>query len=117
VTAPVPETEWQKLRPTLLGDLQLAAVHVHDAVMRSGLLMTPLAHPLLSAREREVLQWMAAGKSRQDVGDILGISARTVAVHPRSAREKLGVLTVVQAVGRAISLKIIFPRQIGPKAA
>lgn len=117
MTALVSESEWQKLRPTLLGDLQLAVVHLHEALMRSGLLMTPLAHPLLSAREREVLQSMAAGKSRQDIGDILGISARTVAVHLRSAREKLGVLTVVQAVGRAIGPRIIFPRQIGPKAA
>ena len=117
MTAPVSETEWQKLRPTLMGDLQLAAVHLHEALMRSGLLMTPLAHPLLSAREREVLQWMAAGKSRQDLGDILGISARTIKVHLRSAREKLGVLTMVQAAGRAIGLRIIFPRQIGPKAA
>ncbi len=117
VTALVSETEWQKLRPTLMGDLQLATVHLHDAVMRSGLLMTPLAHPLLPGREREVLQWMAAGKSRQDLGDTLGISARTIKVHLRSAREKLGVLTMVQAVGRAIGRRIILPRAIGPKAA
>jgi DNA-binding CsgD family transcriptional regulator len=110
VTAPVSETEWQALRPTLMGDLQLAAVHLHDAVMRSGLLLPPLAHPLLSGREREVLQWVAAGKSQQDVGDILGISTRTVEVHLRSAREKLGALTTVQAVGRAIGLNIIYPR-------
>lgn len=110
VTARVSETEWQKLRPTLMGDLQLAAVHLHDAVMRSGLLLPPLAQPLLSGREREVLQWVAAGKSQQDVGDILGISTRTVEVHLRSAREKLGALTTVQAVGRAIGLNIIFPR-------
>jgi DNA-binding CsgD family transcriptional regulator len=100
-----------------MGDLQLATVHLHDAVMRSGLLMTPLAHPLLPGREREVLQWMAAGKSRQDLGDTLGISARTIKVHLRSAREKLGVLTMVQAVGRAIGRRIILPRAIGPKAA
>lgn len=110
VTARVSETEWQKLRPTLMDDLQLAAVHLHDAVMRSGLLLPPLAQPLLSGREREVLQWVAAGKSQQDVGDILGISTRTVEVHLRSAREKLGALTTVQAVGRAIGLNIIFPR-------
>ena len=110
VTARVTDTEWQKLRPTLMGDLQMAAVHLHDAVMRSGLLLPPLARPLLSGREREVLQWGAAGKSQQDVGDILGISTRTVEVHLRSAREKLGALTTVQAVGRAIGLNIIFPR-------
>jgi hypothetical protein len=55
-------------------------------------------------------QWVAAGKSQQDVGDILGISTRTVEVHLRSAREKLGALTTVQAVGRAIGLNIIYPR-------
>jgi DNA-binding CsgD family transcriptional regulator len=110
VTARVSDTEWQKLRPTLMGDLQMAAVHLHDAIMRSGLVLPPLARPLLSGREREVLQWVAAGKSQQDVGDILGISNRTVEVHLRSAREKLGALTTVQAVGRAIGLNIIFPR-------
>jgi DNA-binding CsgD family transcriptional regulator len=31
-------------------------------------------------------------------------------VHLRSAREKLGALTTVQAVGRAIGLGIIYPR-------
>lgn len=110
VTAPLPELEWQKLRRTIVGELQLAAVHLHDAVMRSGLLLPPLARPLLSSREREVLQWVAAGKSQQDVGDILSISTRTVEVHLRSAREKLGALTTVQAVGRAIGLGIIYPR-------
>jgi DNA-binding CsgD family transcriptional regulator len=57
-----------------------------------------------------VLQWVAAGKSQQDVGDILNISSRTVEVHLRSAREKLGALTTVQAVGRAIGFGMIQPR-------
>jgi DNA-binding CsgD family transcriptional regulator len=65
---------------------------------------------MLSNREREALQWIAAGKSQQDVGDILGISGRTVEVHLRSAREKLGALTTVQAVGRAIAFGLIYPR-------
>ena len=107
VTAAMPEADWRKLNRQIVGELQLAAVHLHDAVMRTGLLLQPLARPLLSAREREVLQWVAAGKSQQDVGDILSISARTVEVHLRSAREKLGALTTVQAVGRAVGLDII----------
>jgi DNA-binding CsgD family transcriptional regulator len=37
----------------------------------------------------------------------LSISARTVEVHLRSAREKLGALTTSQAVGRAIRLGLI----------
>ncbi len=110
VTAAIPEPEWRKLSREIIGELQVAAVHLHDAAMRAGMLIGPLSRPQLSIREREVLQWVAAGKSQQDVGDILSISSRTVEIHLRSAREKMGALTTAQAVGRAIGLGIIYPR-------
>lgn len=110
VTAASPAEDWRRLARAIIGDLQVAAVHLHDAVMRTGLILPPLARPSLSIREREVLQWVAAGKSQQDIGDILNISGRTVEVHLRSAREKLGALTTAQAVGRAIGLGFIYPR-------
>ncbi len=110
VTANMPEAEWRSLTRSIVGELQIAAVHLHDAVIRTGLILPPLARPSLSIREREVLQWVAAGKSQQDVGQILNISTRTVEVHLRSGREKLGALTTVQAVGRAIGLGFIYPR-------
>jgi DNA-binding CsgD family transcriptional regulator len=110
VTASISAADWKRLSPEIVGELQTAAVHLHDAVMRAGLLVPPLARPSLSSREREVLQWVAAGKSQQDIGDILGISSRTVEVHLRSAREKLGALTTAQAVGRAIGLRLVYPR-------
>lgn len=110
VTAKMPSCDWRQLARSIVGELQLAAVHLHDAVIRSGLILPPLASPSLSIREREVLQWVAAGKSQQDVGDILSISNRTVEVHLRSAREKLGALTTAQAVGRAIGLGLIYPK-------
>jgi DNA-binding CsgD family transcriptional regulator len=110
VTAGMQVDEWRRLARTIVGELQMAAVHLHDAVMRTGLILPPLARPSLSSREREVLQWIAAGKTQQDVGDILNISGRTVEVHLRSAREKLGALTTAQAVGRAIGLGFIYPR-------
>lgn len=110
VTASMPPAEWRKLSRQIMVDLQKAAVHLHDAVLRiGGEVPGPLLRPILSAREREVLQWIAAGKSQQDVGDILSISPRTVEVHLRSSREKLGALTTVQAVGRAIGLGLIYP--------
>jgi DNA-binding CsgD family transcriptional regulator len=110
VTAGIPERDWVRHSRQIVGELQVAAVHLHDAVMRSGHLMPALARPVLSTREREVLQWVAAGKSQQDIGDILSISHRTVEVHLRSAREKLGALTTIQAVGRAVGYGIIVPR-------
>jgi DNA-binding CsgD family transcriptional regulator len=56
----------------------------------------------LTAREREVLQWLAAGKTDRDIGDILGISPRTVHKHLQRIYEKLGVETRTAAVVRAL---------------
>ena len=101
--------EWDNLTKNVLTELQSVAVHIHDTVMRSDVLSKALRYPALSTREREILQWVAAGKSQQDIGDILSISHRTVEVHLRSGREKLYALTTPQAVGRAIALGLIYP--------
>ena len=101
--------EWEKLTQNIMTDLQSVAVHIHDTVMRSDTLSQALRHPNLSTREIEILQWAAAGKSQQDIGDILSISHRTVEVHLRSARQKLYALTTAQAVGRAIAMGLIYP--------
>ncbi|WP_135505144.1 autoinducer binding domain-containing protein [Roseovarius aestuariivivens] len=110
VTATVAPDAWRRLTGPIMGQLQTAAVHLHDTVMHSDALTRILRQPHLSTREQEVLQWVAAGKSQQDIGDILSISSRTVEVHLRSAREKLCTLTTAQAVGRAVSLGLIQPR-------
>ena len=109
VTRDCSKEEWRKFLPTVIGDLQMAAVNLHDNVLNSEVLPKALARPSLSKREQEILQWVAHGKSQQDIGDILSISHRTVEVHIRSGREKLGALTTAQAVGRAIRLGIIQP--------
>lgn len=57
----------------------------------------------LTWREREVLRWVAAGKTDRDVADILAISHRTVHKHLQRVYCKLGVETRTAAVMRAIS--------------
>ncbi|SDC91201.1 helix-turn-helix transcriptional regulator [Ruegeria marina] len=109
VTRDCSSEEWRKLVSHVISDLQSMAVHIHDTVMSSDQLGQILYHPALSARELEILQWVAAGKSQQDIGDILLISHRTVEVHLRSSREKLCALTTAQAVGRAIGRGLIYP--------
>lgn len=109
ITTDCTDSEWEKRIPSIIGDLQSVAVHVHDQVMTSDTLSQMLRYPQLSTREREILQWIAAGKSQQDIGDILGISHRTVEVHLRSTRDKLYSLTTPQAVARAVSLGLIYP--------
>lgn len=109
VCASLSVAEWRKLKRHIIGDLLQNAVHLHDTVMNSEPLMRTLRQPRLSRREVEILQWVAAGKSQQDVGDILSISPRTVEVHLRSTREKLCTVSTAQAVGRAVSLGLILP--------
>jgi DNA-binding CsgD family transcriptional regulator len=45
----------------------------------------------LTAREADVLRWVAAGKSDAQIGAILGASPRTVQKHLQRVYEKLGV--------------------------
>ncbi|MFK3839576.1 PA1136 family autoinducer-binding transcriptional regulator [Serratia sp. NPDC087055] len=56
----------------------------------------------LSAREREVLAWTAAGRRQADIAATLGLSERTVENHLRRIRRRLGATTTAQAIGVAI---------------
>ncbi|MFK7940818.1 MAG: autoinducer binding domain-containing protein [Roseovarius sp.] len=109
VTSSVKPSEWKVLKRKIIAELQLNAVYMHDRVMKSDRLTDILRYPALSAREVEILQWVAVGKSQQDIGDILSISPRTVEVHLRSSRDKLNALTTSQAVGRAVGIGLIHP--------
>ncbi len=62
--------------------------------------------PKLTARESEVLLWVARGKTNRDIADILGMSPRTVAKHMEHIFEKLGVETRTAAAGAAQHLKL-----------
>ena len=55
----------------------------------------------LTAREAEVLRWVAAGKSDAQIAAILHISARTVQKHLQHSYEKLGVESRTAAAMRA----------------
>lgn len=55
----------------------------------------------LTPREAEVLSWLAKGKTNRDIGDILGLSPRTVNKHLEHIFEKLGVETRTAAVAIA----------------
>lgn len=56
----------------------------------------------LTAREIEVLLWVAQGKTNRDVGDILGLSPRTVNKHLEHVFVKLGVETRTAAATIAL---------------
>ncbi len=55
----------------------------------------------LTPRQQEVLNWVADGKTCQDIAAIMGVSMGTVEKHLRLVREKLDVETTPQAVLKA----------------
>jgi LuxR family quorum sensing-dependent transcriptional regulator len=60
------------------------------------------AHTPLTAREREIMQWVAAGKSDDEIADILTLSAPTVTWHVENAKRKLDAFRRTYAVVQAI---------------
>ncbi|PWE33174.1 LuxR family transcriptional regulator [Maritimibacter sp. 55A14] len=55
----------------------------------------------LTERQREVLQWVADGKTTQDVACLLGLTQATVEKHLRRAREALDAENTAQAILKA----------------
>jgi len=80
--------------------LQLMAMYFHAHARRKLAADRIVDGAALSPRQFECLEWAAKGKSAWEIGRILGISRRTVAFHLDSARAKLGVRTIYQAVAR-----------------
>lgn len=66
----------------------------------------------LSPRQREVLEWVAEGKTVQDIATILGLTVATVEKHLRLARAALRVETTAQAAVKASFLNQIYRRQV-----
>lgn len=64
---------------------------------------------LLSPREREVLEYMRIGKTREVIAQILGIGAETVRSHVKNILAKLDAENAAAAVNRAYELGILRP--------
>ncbi len=64
-------------------------------------------HPILSARERQVLQLIAEGRSNKDIGALLGIEARTVECHRANIMSRLGIRRLPGLVRYAVRSGLI----------
>ncbi len=56
----------------------------------------------LTKREQEILNYVAMGKTSQEIADILGISVRTVQVHRANIIQKLGLNSAAELIRFAI---------------
>jgi LuxR family quorum sensing-dependent transcriptional regulator len=81
----------------------LLTSHLANRVAR-GLVGEPQVKCRLSPRERDVVSWIAAGKTAWEISSILSLSEDTVKFHIKSARRKLNVITSPQIVAEAIRL-------------
>jgi DNA-binding CsgD family transcriptional regulator len=70
---------------------QMKRLEAARATLPDRLGLDGAATAALTARESEVLEWVAAGKSDAQIGAILNISPRTVGKHLQHLYEKLGV--------------------------
>lgn len=87
----------------------------HSAIFRSTPDQASIQHHaseqptaiLLTAREKEVLQWSAAGKSSWEIGVIFNCTEAGVNYHFSNIRRKFGVSSRGSAVVKALELGLI----------
>jgi DNA-binding CsgD family transcriptional regulator len=95
--------------------LDVARAHQFALVRRKGnweiieTAVIPVNRHTLTPREREVLTWVAKGKSAWEIGEILHITKRTVDEHVQTAARKLGAANRAQAVAVALLHRLIEP--------
>jgi two-component system response regulator FixJ len=61
-----------------------------------------LLHETLTPREKEVFAVISSGLTHREIGDMLGISPRTVEVHKGRIMEKLGVKTMADLIKKSL---------------
>jgi DNA-binding NarL/FixJ family response regulator len=78
---------------------------VASEVLLKNMLRVPVSSedaPRLTAREREIVQLLADGKSNKETATIMGISVKTVETHRASVMRKLGLNSIVELVRYAV---------------
>ena len=99
-------TEYLNLDPVAKSALQLIGVYAHNRI-RSLARPERQMRGVLTAREREVLRWVAGGKTSWEVSVILKISERTVKFHLVEASRKLNAVNRTSAVTKALARGLI----------
>jgi len=88
-------------------EYQFAAQAAHAKIC--ALMPLPKAQPNLSRRERDVLTWIARGKSNSVIADILGLSPHTVDTLMRRVYDKLGTRDRTTAAIAGVGAGLILP--------
>jgi LuxR family transcriptional regulator, quorum-sensing system regulator BjaR1 len=93
--------------PDMRGMLTLIASYAIGRAIALKQEKVPDGPIILTAREREALQWAAEGKGDWEIGEVMNISEHGADKHMRSIRAKLGAINRTQAVAEAIRRGLI----------
>lgn len=89
--------------------MQLYAMTIHEAVKRATACRDKYEEKrnILSPRECECLNWIAAGKTAWETAKIIGVTESTVSFHVRNTISKLNARNRAQAVAVAMARSLI----------
>src|SRR5215471_11147067 len=80
----------------------ISEVLLADYMRQLKLKNVPDSYDQLTAREKEVLQLLAEGKTNKDVADLLGLSPQTVESHRAALMQKLGLHSIADIILYAV---------------
>lgn len=84
---------------------QFYTVYLHHEMKRLD--AKPPQYVYLTDREQEIMKWLARGKTKSEVGDILNISEHTVHGHVKTALTKLDANNTTLGVMKALLIGLI----------
>lgn len=87
--------------------IKLVTPHLHTALTRVMTTKEKTSQcPLLTPRETEILSWLYLGKTNWEIGQIIGISEKTVKNNLYAIYQKLNVANRTQALVRITELRL-----------
>ncbi|MBI1364909.1 MAG: hypothetical protein GC153_03000 [Alphaproteobacteria bacterium] len=92
-----------------IGELEIVSLHAYSKIERLFGSFPYQPPAKLTARESEVLHFVAGGKTNWEIGKVLSISEHSVRDHIRDASRKLGTCSRAHTVAVAIRLGLILP--------
>jgi len=94
------------LSPRARAALEIIGIYSHHALTRALMQKQreDVVHTPLTPREREIMQWVASGKTDDEIAEILSIGTTTVTSHVENAKQKLDTFRRTYAVVQAIRL-------------
>lgn len=90
-------------------EVHLSPEEVYTKIMGVGAQKFQKGEVRLSPQEIETLTWTARGKSRWEIGVILGVSEDTVKARLEKIRQKLGASNTTHAIAMAILHGLLLP--------